>query len=255
MENIIDIFKAYNGTGYYCILFIAALIYLWFSEEDKSIRAILVIAPTIIQILFFVPYFYMLYNMLDEGTYYRILWLLPMTLVIAYAGCKVIGDNTKMGLFIMSMILIISGSLVYTSVNMSRAENLYHLPAEAVTVCDMVMPEEGEERVWVAFPPDMVHYVRQYSTEIQMPYGRDPYQVLERPVMDRGLTAIVGYLGWLGFLIATFVFYFIWMAVIDRRVKVTHFIVAAVCAGLLYYVFHNVLGVLLPAGLLEGVLA
>ena len=60
---------------------------------------------------------------------------------------------------------------------------------------------------------------------------------------------------WLGFLIATFVFYFIWMAVIDRRVKVTHFIVAAVCAGLLYYVFHNVLGVLLPAGLLEGVLA
>ena len=173
MENIIDIFKAYNGTGYYCILFIAALIYLWFSEEDKSIRAILVIAPTIIQILFFVPYFYMLYNMLDEGTYYRILWLLPMTLVIAYAGCKVIGDNTKMGLFIMSMILIISGSLVYTSVNMSRAENLYHLPAEAVTVCDMVMPEEGEERVWVAFPPDMVHYVRQYSTEIQMPYGRE----------------------------------------------------------------------------------
>ena len=173
MENIIDIFKAYNGTGYYCILFIAALIYLWFSEEDKSIRAILVIAPTIIQILFFVPYFYMLYNMLDEGTYYRILWLLSMTLVIAYAGCKVIGDNTKMGLFIMSMILIISGSLVYTSVNMSRAENLYHLPAEAVTVCDMVMPEEGGERVWVAFPPDMVHYVRQYSTEIQMPYGRE----------------------------------------------------------------------------------
>lgn len=173
MENIIDIFKAYNGTGYYCILFIAALIYLWFSEEDKSIRAILVIAPTIIQILFFVPYFYMIYNMLDEGTYYRILWLLPMTLVIAYAGCKVIGDNTKMGLVIMSMILIISGSLVYTSVNMSRAENPYHLPAEAVALCDMVMPEEGEERVWVAFPPDMVHFVRQYTTEIQMPYGRE----------------------------------------------------------------------------------
>ena len=60
---------------------------------------------------------------------------------------------------------------------------------------------------------------------------------------------------WLGFLIATFVFYFIWMAVIDRRVKVSHFIISIVFAGLLYYVFHDVLGVLLPAGLLEGVLA
>jgi len=59
----------------------------------------------------------------------------------------------------------------------------------------------------------------------------------------------------LGFLIDTFVFYFIWMAVIDRRVKVSHVVVAAAFAGLLYYVFHNVLGVLLPAGLLESVLA
>ena len=45
------------------------------------------------------------------------------------------------------------------------------------------------------------------------------------------------------------------MAVIDRRVKVSHFIISIVFAGLLYYVFHDVLGVLLPAGLLEGVLA
>ena len=32
-------------------------------------------------------------------------------------------------------------------------------------------------------------------------------------------------------------------------------IISIVFAGLLYYVFHDVLGVLLPAGLLEGVLA
>lgn len=58
-----------------------------------------------------------------------------------------------------------------------------------------------------------------------------------------------------GFLIATFVFYFLWMAVMDRKIKVSHFVISAVFAGLLYYVFHNVLGVLLPAGLLAGVIA
>ena len=60
---------------------------------------------------------------------------------------------------------------------------------------------------------------------------------------------------YLGFLIATFAFYFIWMAVIDRRVKISHFIIAGAFSWLLYYVFHDVLGVLLPLGLLEGVLA
>lgn len=59
----------------------------------------------------------------------------------------------------------------------------------------------------------------------------------------------------LGFLVATFAFYLIWMAVIDRRVKVSHFVIAVVFSGLLYYIFHNVLGVLLPAGLLEGIIA
>ena len=73
MTEVVEIFKAYNGTGYFCLLFIAALIYLWFSEQNRSLRVLIVIVPTVIQILFFIPYFYMAYDMLDEGTYYRIL--------------------------------------------------------------------------------------------------------------------------------------------------------------------------------------
>lgn len=173
MSEMLDIFKAYNGTGYYCILFIAALMYLWFTEEDKRIRCLLLYAPATIQIIFFIPYFYMLYNTLDEGTYYRILWLLPMTVVIAYAGCKVIGVHTKVGLALLSAILILSGTYVYKSEYMSVAENAYHIPAEVVEVCDMIKPAEGRERIWASFPVDMVHYVRQYTTTIQMPFGRD----------------------------------------------------------------------------------
>lgn len=33
-------------------------------------------------------------------------------------------------------------------------------------------------------------------------YSQDPYRVLKRPVLERGLAAIIGYLSWLGFLIA-----------------------------------------------------
>lgn len=173
MTDILEIFKAYNGTGYYCILFMAAIIYLWFTEEDNHIRVLLVIVPAIIQCLFFVPYFYMAYNRLDEGTFYRILWLLPMTLVIAYACCRIIGNHTRLGVICMAVLLALSGTCVYTSDIVSFAENPYNLPDELIELCDMVKPDEGEERVWVAFPPVLVHFVRQYTTDIMLPFGRD----------------------------------------------------------------------------------
>ena len=188
MTEILEIFKAYNGTGYYCLLFIAAILYLWFTEEDRNLKIILVIIPTVIQVLFFMPFFYFAYNKLDEGTYYRILWLLPMTLVIAYAGVKVIGTHTRLGVAIMALILILSGTCVYTSIGVSKAENAYKLPNEVVEICDMIMPEEGKERVWAAFPPILVHYVRQYSTEIQLPFGRDSmvdaWKKLDNPLFE-----------------------------------------------------------------------
>lgn len=195
MEAIIEIFKAYNGTGYYCILFIIALIYLWFTEEDKRIKALLVYAPTLIQVVFFVPYFYMIYDRLDEGTYYRILWLLPMTVVIAYAGCRVIGVHTRMGLALLSGILIMSGTYVYKSVYMTPAENAYHLPQEVVDICEMIRPEEGRERVWAVVPTDLAHYVRQYTTTIQLAYGRDSmvqsWKRLENPLYDLYLEPVI----------------------------------------------------------------
>lgn len=188
MNTLLDIFKAYNGTGYYCILFIAALLYLWFIEEDKRNRCLLIYTPAIIQVLFFIPYFYMLYDTLDNGTYYRVLWMLPMTVVIAYAGCRLIGVHTKMGLALLAVLLIFSGTYVYTGEYMRVAENEYHIPQEVIEVCDMIRPDEGRERVWAAFPPEMVHFVRQYTTTIQLPFGRDQlvssWKKNENPLYD-----------------------------------------------------------------------
>jgi len=173
MQTIMEIFKSYGGTGYFTILFFLSLIYLGYSEEDRRVRTILVYIPAIIFLLFFIPLFYLLYNTLDSGTYYRILWLIPMTVIIAYAGCKAIGHHTRLGVVIGCIVLAISGTYVYNSQHITKAENLYHLPQETVDICEMIMPEEGEERVWALFPVEQVHFVRQYTTTIQMPFGRE----------------------------------------------------------------------------------
>ncbi len=175
MKEIITIFKDYNGIGYYCILFLAALLFLWFTEKDRYVRYILIYAATAIQILFFVPPFKNLISVVMEEveTYYRILWLLPMTIVIAYSAVKVVGKHTKVGLAVLTVILILSGQFVYQNINISKAENAYHLPQNVIEVCNMIMPEDGKERVRAVFPAEMLHFVRQYTTEIMIPYGRD----------------------------------------------------------------------------------
>ena len=63
------------------------------------------------------------------------------------------------------------GDYVYDSEHISRAQNAYHLPQEAIDIVDMIEPEEG--RITALVPADLIYYVRQYSTDIELPYGRE----------------------------------------------------------------------------------
>lgn len=174
MREILTIFMDYCGDGIYPFLFLVALIYLLATEKDKKIRRVLLESSLVITVLFFFPLFKLVMDKVEEaGTYYRILWLLPMTIVIAYAGVKLIGRHTRIGLVAVILLLALSGEYLYKNVFISQAQNRYHIPQSVVTICDMIMPAEDEERVWAIFPSELVQFVRQYSSEIQMPYGRD----------------------------------------------------------------------------------
>jgi len=173
MLDILTIFKQYCGSGFYPFLFLAALIYLLATEKDRKIRIVLLDTSLVIAVLFFFPLFKKVMDILDEGTYYRILWLLPMTVVIAYAGVKLIGRHNRIGFAALALVLILTGQCVYQNINISRAQNRFHIPNAVIALCNEMMPAEDEERVWAVFPDELIHFVRQYSSEIQMPYGRE----------------------------------------------------------------------------------
>ena len=173
MAEILSIFVNYCGSGIFPILFLIALGYLLITEKNKKIRVVLVYSSLVIAVLFFCPLFKMLMDKLDEGTYYRVLWMLPMTVVIAYAGVKVFGKHQRIGFVVLAVTFILTGQCVYKSQYVSKAENRYHIPNNVIAICNEIMPAEDEERVWAVFPDELIHFVRQYSSEIQMPYGRE----------------------------------------------------------------------------------
>lgn len=175
-NTVIELFRNYMGTGLIVVWFLVCVIYLFFQEKDKSRRILFIYVPAILFLLFFNPLFMnIVYGFVGAEIYYRVLWLIPFTMVIAYTIAKVYsglkGKKAAGFLGITAVLVVLSGSCIYKSPYFSKAENLYHMPQAVVDICDAI-EVEGRE-VMAVFPQELISYVRQYSGVVCMPYGRE----------------------------------------------------------------------------------
>ncbi len=197
-DKVLALYEGYIGTGMIAGLFLVAVIYLFVVEKNKNIRIIFLYMPVIILLLYFCPFFAaIVYSFAGEEIYYRILWLVPIVPVLAYAAVRIImtcnGKKRITAGLAIGGIILLSGSLVYESPYFSRAENVYHVPNTVVEICEAI-EVEGRE-VKAAFPGEFLQYVRQYSPYVHMPYGREMtivrwnfydalYSLLQAEVLD-----------------------------------------------------------------------
>lgn len=176
MSHAIELFREYMGTGLIVSWFLFSVVYLFIKEEQKHLRILFVYAPMILLFLFFNPLFAgFLTEYMGDEIYYRILWLLPITVVIAYA-CVVIGGRLKgrkrtLWAVCAVLLTVVSGKYIYSSPYFTPAENEYHVPDSVVHICDAI--ELPGREVTAVFPLEMIQYVRQYSPVVCMPYGRE----------------------------------------------------------------------------------
>lgn len=176
-SEIIVLFKNYIGNGWAAGLFLLSFLYLMMVEKDRVKRIILLYTSAVTVVLFFFPLFArVVYQYLDEETYYRILWLVPMTAVIAYAGVRLIAGCSKRWMRIPAAglacaLILITGDYVYDNPYFEPASNRFHVPQTVALVCDAIIVEGREVRA--VFPDEMLPYVRQYTANICMPYGRE----------------------------------------------------------------------------------
>jgi len=173
---MIETFQKYAGSGLILAWFLMALIYLFLKEKKKNNRILFLYVPVVILLLFYNPLFYRIfYGLTEEAIYFRFLWLLPVTVVIGYVIVSIADGlaGTRKALFgvIAAVLIITSGKLVYTSPLFEPAENPYHVPREVVEICDAI-EIEGRE-VMAVFPEEFLLYVRQYTSFVCMPYGRE----------------------------------------------------------------------------------
>lgn len=170
------LFREYMGTGLIVVWFVISVIYLLAVEKRKQIRILFLYTPILLLLLYFNPLFARLvYGLAGDEIYYRILWLLPITVVNAYAAAVLYGRargkwKAAAAGFLAGLIMI-SGSYIYHNPYFSKAENQYHVPQSVVDICDAIKVEGRE--VMAVFPAELLQYVRQYSPVVCMPYGRE----------------------------------------------------------------------------------
>lgn len=177
--DVVNIFLGYMGTGFVMIWFIAALIYLLVNEEQKPRRIVLVYIPIVMLALYFNPLFAAVFcKMVDSQIYFRICWLMPIIVVISYAAvricCRLSGKKQLLCGVASAVLIALSGKLVYNNPLYSRAENVYHVPDSVVEICDAISVPGRE--VLAVFPSELLLYVRQYSSVVCMPYGRNVFE-------------------------------------------------------------------------------
>lgn len=174
-NNILTVFQRYMGTGSLIIWFLFSVIYLFFRERRKQVRILFLYVPVVILVLFFNPLFiHFFYRLVGDEIYFRICWLLPISVVIAYAtvmaSLELMGKKRPIFAILAVGLIVTSGTLVYENPLFSKAENVYHVPQTVVDICDrIVLP--GRE-VMAVFPSEFLVYVRQYSPVVCMPFGR-----------------------------------------------------------------------------------
>lgn len=183
---MLETFHKYMGTGIMLLWYIAALIYLSLREKRRPARILFLYVPLILLLVILNPLFAVIYEkFLGMEIYFRNLWLLPVTVTLAYCPVRICREwfpeegkkqDLRRGLLCLSMavLILLSGKPVYQNPLFSRAENIHHVPREMVQICDMISLDGRE--VMAAFPAEHLLYVRQYTGKVCMPYGRDALQ-------------------------------------------------------------------------------
>ena len=165
-----------SGSGMLIALYILAVLFLLFREKETYKRILFVYLPLFLIAVLLLPFTYQVVaTVIDEELYYRFFWMLPMTLVIAYAIVELYhmykGKYKKALALVLALVMMMCGDFVYDNWRYTKAENIYHVPQEVVDLCDLIHTEGRE--VMAIFPMELMQYVRQYDGTICMPYGRN----------------------------------------------------------------------------------
>lgn len=183
ISTTIQMYQEYFGASGYMALFLMALLYLLKTKQDKNGKQNhFFIGYTILFVgIYFCPLTakIIMDYCIGESVYWRMFWMLPYEIVIAYVLCMWITDARKWKKAVLVAVslgmIAVAGQRVYQGTVFVPRTNIYKIDAEAVAACEAITTDaaaNGRSKTAIV-SNDLLEEIRQYDASILMPYGRN----------------------------------------------------------------------------------
>ncbi|MGN0361338.1 MAG: hypothetical protein ACI4ET_00705 [Bilifractor sp.] len=180
MIQVFDMVRNSFAGNWFLIFWVLSLIYLFFAEKEK--RRILVYPSIFVGILIINPILYRyVWHKVFDNAYWRAFWMLPILPVIAVAIVSLVGKCRKGSLKILIIagsvaLCVFTGTFVYKDRLVFR-QNFFKIPGTAIDVSNALLALDREPRA--AVDSSLFCYIRQYSPDIHLLYGRDAWGYID----------------------------------------------------------------------------
>lgn len=176
-KEMFDFFQGYYNNGLIIYLYMASLLIIM-TLGGKKLRKTIGWPTVTIMMFVYNPLFYRyIWQKCFYYGYWRMFWLFPVALVISVAVLILLGKikkTKKQGVFLIIVLILIcyNGKNVFSKqLFYTNTQNIYKLPQEAIDVSDALLQLDPEPKVVMC--SQLYSYIRQYSTNIKMMYGRN----------------------------------------------------------------------------------
>lgn len=139
MKTIIEDIILYNNKSFLMPLFLIALLFLWVTETDRKLRAVLLYLVAAIAVIFLCPLYAWIGMQIDEEIYYRVFWTLPIGILVCYSTVRLMmrfrhAVSRALVFFLAILVIVINGDLVYTNSFHIKSVNAYHIPQQVIAL-------------------------------------------------------------------------------------------------------------------------
>lgn len=179
LNEIEVLYKYFNNENYiFFVIFLISIIYIFSTEKDKKIKDFFVGYSIFILIIIWNPVcIYVLNKFINFGAMYRIYYMLPNCITIAYALTKIVEKNDNhikktIAILGMAVIIMFFGNSIFNQYTTVKVNNYYKLPDEVVQIAYIISGDKEIENKKAIVPYGMSSQIRQVCADIEMYYSR-----------------------------------------------------------------------------------
>lgn len=185
LDTIINCWNNYNmyfADGKYLLIYLLAMVLLFVVENDKKNRRFFLIQFGLVNFIYWCPitaHIIAVYC-IEYLTYWRMFWLLPSTVLIAYVFVKITQQaknkfHKKLIAGCLVLLIVGQGDYLYDD-QFVMAQNRLKIEQEVIDISNIISNDaimHGIERRGVIVPDVFMFQLKQYDGVVRMPYGRN----------------------------------------------------------------------------------